>query len=106
NSLVFLAVDQARLQDLDEAGRRYLAWESILLEQGTLDLSPHQVKQAENQKVSADGVVDSQIPEAYQWLIVPVQASPQAAIEWHSFRLTSQGPVAERASKHLRDDAM
>jgi predicted AAA+ superfamily ATPase len=106
NSLVFLAVDQARLQDLDEAVRRYLAWESILLEQGTLDLSPHQVKQAENQKGSADGVVNSRIPEAYQWLLVPVQASPQAAIEWHSFRLAGQGPLAERASKKLRNDAL
>ena len=106
NSLVFLAVDHARLQDLDEAVRRYLAWESILLEQGTLDLSPHQVKQAENQKESADGVVDSRIPEAYQWLLVPVQSSPQAAVEWQSFRLSGQGPLAERASKKLRNDAL
>src|ERR1019366_5117557 len=106
NSLVFLAVDQARLQDLDEAVRRYLAWESILLEQGTLDLTPHQVKQAETQQKSADGVVDSRIPEAYQWLLVPVQATPQAGIEWHSFRLTGQGPLAERASKKLRNDAL
>jgi predicted AAA+ superfamily ATPase len=106
NSLVFLAVDQARLQDLDEAVRRYLAWDSILLEQGTLDLSPHQVKQAENQKDSADGVVESRIPEAYQWLLVPVQHSPQAAIEWQSFRLSGQGFLAERASKKLKNDAL
>ena len=33
--------------DLDEAVRRYLAWESILTEKDTLDLSPHQVKQAD-----------------------------------------------------------
>lgn len=77
-----------------------------MLDQGTLDLSPHQVKQAENQKDSADGVVDSRIPEAYQWLLVPVQQSPQAAVEWHSFRLTGQGPLAERASKKLRNDAL
>ena len=30
NTLVFLAADKTRLQDLDEAVRRYLAWESIL----------------------------------------------------------------------------
>jgi len=30
NTLIFLAIDQVRLQDLDEAVRRYLAWESIL----------------------------------------------------------------------------
>ena len=34
NTLVFLAVDKTRLQDLDEAVRRYLAWESILDEAG------------------------------------------------------------------------
>ena len=50
NALVFLAVDKTRLQDLDEAVRRYLAWESILNEKDTLDLSPHQVKQAETQR--------------------------------------------------------
>ena len=31
NALVFLAVDRTRLQDLDEAVRRYLAWDSILV---------------------------------------------------------------------------
>ena len=46
NTLVFLAPDQSRLQDMDEAVRRHLAWESILAEQEILDLSPHQVKQA------------------------------------------------------------
>ena len=30
NALVFLAADKTRLQDLDEAVRTYLAWESIL----------------------------------------------------------------------------
>ena len=50
NSLVFLAVDKTRLQDLDEAVRRYLAWESILDEKDKLNLSPHQVKQAEQQR--------------------------------------------------------
>jgi hypothetical protein len=60
--LVFLTVDQARLQDLDEAARCFLAWQSILLEKDTLDLSPNQVKQAENQKTAADSVVTSRIP--------------------------------------------
>ncbi len=53
NTLVFLAADKTRLQDLDEAVRRYLAWESILGEREQLDLSPHQVKQAETQKEAA-----------------------------------------------------
>ncbi|MBI4517435.1 MAG: ATP-binding protein [Deltaproteobacteria bacterium] len=106
NTLVFLAVDQTRLQDLDEAVRRYLAWDSILAEQEKLDLSPHQVKQAETQKTSADGAVTARLPEAYQWLLVPVQGSPQAAVEWQSFRLSGQDALALRASKKLRTDEL
>ena len=106
NALVFLAVDKTRLQDLDEAVRRYLAWESILTEKDTLDLSPHQVKQAETQRGSADGAVTARIPEAYQWLLVPVQSSPQAAVEWQAVRLSGQDALAVRASKKLRSDEL
>jgi hypothetical protein len=38
NTLAFLAQDKMRLQDLDEAARRFLAWESILAEKEALDL--------------------------------------------------------------------
>lgn len=106
NSLVFLAADKTRLQDLDEAIRRYLAWASILIEKESLDLSPYQVRQAETQRASADAAVTAQLPETFQWLLVPVQTSPQAAIEWQSFRLTGQEPLAMRASKKLRTDEM
>jgi predicted AAA+ superfamily ATPase len=102
NALAFLAIDQSRLQDLDEAVRRYLAWESIVGEKETLDLSPHQVKQAENQKASADSAVTARLPEAYQWLLVPVQGSPQSEVEWQAFRLSGQDGLAVRASKELR----
>lgn len=104
NTLVFLAVDQARLQDLEEAARRFLAWDGILAEKETLNLDPHQVKQAETQHKSADGAVTARIPEAYQWLLVPIQSSPQASIEWQSFRLSGQDALAARVSKKLRND--
>jgi predicted AAA+ superfamily ATPase len=106
NTLVFLAVDKTRLQDLDEAVRRYLAWESIVAEQKTLDLSPHQVKQAETQQAAADDVVDARLPEAYQWLLVPTQGNPQASVEWQAFRLSGQDALAVRASKKLKNDEL
>jgi hypothetical protein len=106
NTLVFLAVDKTRLQDLDEAARRYLAWESILAEKDTLNLDPHQVKQAETQKIAADSAVTGRIPEAYQWLLVPVQETPQSAIGWQAFRLTGSDTLAVRASKKLRNDEL
>src|SRR5271165_2450674 len=106
NTLVFLAVDHTRLQDLDEAVRRYLAWESILAEQKELDLTAHQVKQAEGQRDSADGAVTARLPEAYQWLLVPAQNTPQAKIEWQAFRLSGQDALAVRVSKKLKNDEL
>ena len=106
NTLVFLAADKTRLQDLDQAVRQYLAWESILGEREQLDLSPHQVKQAEIQKEAASGAVTARIPETYQWLLVPVQDRPDASMEWQAFRLSGQHPLAARASKRLKSDEL
>ena len=106
NSLVFLAVDKTRLQDLDEAVRRYLAWESILGEREPLDLSPYQVKQAEIQKEAASSAVTARLPEAYQWLLVPGQSRPDAPIEWLAMRLSGQDSLAARASKKLKGDEL
>jgi predicted AAA+ superfamily ATPase len=106
NALAFLAVDQARLQDLDEALRRYLAWASIVGQKETLDLSPHQLRQAETQRVSANSTVTSRLPEAYQWLLVPVQDKPTDSINMEAFRLSGQEPLAVRASKKLRGDEL
>ena len=65
NTLVFLAADKVRLQDLDEALRRFLAWESVVAEKDTLNLDPHQVRQAETQQQAADGAVTARLAEAY-----------------------------------------
>ncbi|MBO0720791.1 MAG: DUF499 domain-containing protein [Blastocatellia bacterium] len=103
NALAFLAVDKSRLQDLDEAVRRYLAWEYII-QQKVDNLSPHQARQAEQQKRSADDAVTARIPEAYQWLLVPAQSTPKSEVEWQSYRLTGDDPLAVRASKKLKSD--
>ncbi|HSA33786.1 MAG TPA: Swt1 family HEPN domain-containing protein [bacterium] len=106
NTLVFLAADKTRMQDLDEALRRYLAWESILQEKETLNLNPHQTKQAEMQKQTADTTVTARLPEVYQWLLVPVQKDPQTPMEWQTIRLTSGDPIAVRASKKLCNEEL
>ena len=103
NTLVFLAADKTRLQDLDEAARKYLAWETILAEKLALNLDPQQVKQADNQKAAADSAVTARLPETYQWLLVPGQSlSPQAPVTWEASRLSGQDALAVRASKKLR----
>ena len=107
NTLVFLAADRVRLQDLDEALRRYLAWESILREKDEHNLDPHQVRQAETQHASADGAATARLPEAYCWLLAPVQKEPSADVEWQATRLSNSDPLAVRAGARLRrDDAV
>ncbi len=101
NTLVFLAPDKVRLQDLDEATRKYLAWESILAEKESLDLSPFQVRNAETQKTAADSAVTARLPETYQWLLVPIQNGPQGAIEWQASRLSGSDSLAVRASRKI-----
>lgn len=106
NTLVFLAVDRMRLQDLDESVRRYLAWKSVIEEIDALGLSPHQVKQAEQQRDNAHALVKSRIPEAYQWLLVPTQPKLQQPRGWEKFRLTGEEPLAVRAAKKLRKEEL
>ena len=106
NTLVFLAADKTRLDELDEAVRRYLAWDYILSKSEELNLTAQQSKQAQEQKQAADSVINARIPETYQWLLVPVQSDPQAAVEWKAIRLTGQEPLAVRASKKLRNEEL
>jgi predicted AAA+ superfamily ATPase len=106
NTLVFLAADKTRLQDLDEAARKVLAWDSILAEKEQLDLSPFQVTQAQTQRAAADGAVTARLPETYQWLLVPVQATPNVAVTWEALRLSGTDALAARASKKLRTDEL
>lgn len=106
NTLVFLAADKTRLQDLDEAARKVLAWNSILAEKDQLNLNPYQVTQAETQKTAAESAVTARLPETYQWLLVPVQATPQAAVTWEALRLSGNDALAVRASKKLRTDEL
>ncbi len=101
NTLVFLAADKVRYQDLDEALRKSLAWRSILAEKESLNLDPHQVRQAEMQKQAAESTVSARLPEVYQWLLVPGQASPQAPVTWEALRLSGADPLAPRAAKRL-----
>jgi hypothetical protein len=104
NSLVFLAADKSRVQDIEEAICKFLAWESILKESEELNLTQHQITQAKTQRQAADGVVHARLPEMYQWLIVPTQENPQAQITWQALKLSGADALADRASKKLKPD--
>ena len=87
-----------------QLGPRCHVSHSILDEKETLNLDPHQVRQAETQKQSADGAVTAQLPETYQWLLVPEQGNPQAPVTWQAMRLSGGDELARRASKKLKSE--
>jgi hypothetical protein len=101
NSLVFLAVDQNRLTDLENAIRQFMAWESITRECDALNLDPFQANQAKTQCQRANDTVNIRIPEAYQWLIVPQQPEPKGDMQWEEKRLQGQDALAVQAAKKL-----
>lgn len=102
NALVFLAADATRLQELDEAVRRFLAWESIVAESDQLNLAPQQVRQAETRRDTAAAEAAARIPETYRWLLVPTQNTPQDPVTWDALNVTGTEPLAVRAARKLK----
>ncbi|MDI3340921.1 MAG: Swt1 family HEPN domain-containing protein [Sphaerobacter sp.] len=104
NALVFLAPDKARLAELEEAVRLYLAWKSIEEEQEALNLDAFQRNQARSKRADADQTVARRIPEAYSWLLVPVQPSPTGPVDWDEIKIQGEDRLAVKASRKLRTE--
>src|SRR5205807_8985979 len=77
NTLVFLAADRNRLEDLRQGVRQYLAWDSINQESETLNLDAYQRSQARTKRDEANKSVDARIPETHTSLIAPEQSDPR-----------------------------
>ena len=105
NALVFMAPDEARLSELNEAAAWHLAWTSIVEEKDALDLSPFNERQAVTKRRSANDTVDQRLRETYVWLLVPRQENPQdPAVTWDESRLQGADALAERAGRKLERD--
>ncbi len=106
NTLVFLAADRSRLEDLKQGVRQYLAWKSIYDDRETLNLDPFQQKQAETKLGGARETVEKRIPETYFWLLVPNQDDPRAGMHWDDLRLSPQERLSIAAARKLKQDEM
>lgn len=106
NTLVFLVPDSRRLAELNESIAKYLAWKTIVTDKDILNLTPHQVRQAETQLNSANLSVLAKLPETYLWLLVPSQRSSNEMINWQSIKLSSQDQLAIRVCKKLKTDEL
>ncbi len=107
NTLVFLAADKVRLQDLDEAVRRYLAWESILDGEGGAQPRPASGAAGRDPEAGrgrrGDGAAARDVPVA-----AGAGAGEPAGADRRGRRsgLSGGDALAVRASKKLRSDEL
>lgn len=106
NTLMFLVADSARLKELRDAVRQYLAWKTICAEKETLNLDPFQSRQAETRCKGTTDTVTARIPETYQWLLVPTQPDPKGSMEWNEIRQQGADSLALRASKKAKNEEL
>jgi hypothetical protein len=104
NMLVFLAPDKARLDELRQGVREYLAWKSIELEKETLNLDAFQSRQAETKRTQFDDVVVQRIGETFTWVLVPSQSATDPTVTWEETRVSGPDPLAARVAKKLRSE--
>jgi predicted AAA+ superfamily ATPase len=110
NSLVFLVPERARLEELEQAVRLFLAWDSILKDaegdRPSLNLDNFQRGQATAQRKAAEQTVTSRITETFNIVLAPTQERPDAPVTWTSARVTGGDPLAARAAKKLKSDEL
>jgi predicted AAA+ superfamily ATPase len=102
NMVVFLASDKARLDDLRQSVRDYLAWKSIDEEKETLNLDNFQRRQAETKRAEFDEAVTHRIGETFVWVLVPSQPPADPTVTWDESRVSGPDALAFRVSKKLR----
>lgn len=101
NLLVYLAASGPRLDELRTATRQYLAWKSVVEDAETLNLSPHQQKQANTKLNETDNTVTSRIGETFVHVLTPKQTPGTADIEWQVTKPSGAGSLAERVGRKL-----
>ncbi len=105
NMLVYLAADEARLEELDTATRDYLGWKHVLDNEADLDLTQNQKKQAAQRQAQADQTVTARLLQTFTWALVPAQPEPSAPFLLRETKVEGQSDsLAERVSRRLGND--
>ncbi|MDN4474639.1 Swt1 family HEPN domain-containing protein [Demequina sp. SYSU T00192] len=105
NMLVYLAADEARLDELEAATRDYLGWTHVLANEVELDLTQNQRNQAAQRQRQADETVGARLRQTYVWALVPTQPDPSAPFVIRETKVEGQSEsLAERASRRLGND--
>ena len=103
--MIFLVADRTRIEELKQATRLFLAWNSIEKERDLLNLDAFQGNQAKDKRNEAEKHIRALIPETYCWLLVPEQPDPRRPDSIGEYKLQAQtGSRAVHASSLLRTE--
>lgn len=106
NSLVFLAPDVQRLEELMSAAASFLAWQSVLADEESLNLDAFQRRQAQTKERDGNEAIELRIKETWVHSLVPVQTSPTAEVSWDEIRISGTDTLAKRTGNKLRQDEL
>jgi len=108
NTLIFLAPDEANIENLFHALADRRAWQHILDNELELNLTVAQKNLAIGKVAEATQAVASRIPETWCHLLIPYQSQPgPGGALWDEKKLTSgRGSLAERASERSVQEDM
>jgi predicted AAA+ superfamily ATPase len=107
NMVVFLAPDERRMEELDEAVRDLLAWRHICERVTELNLAPQQAAMAQRRCDDADDTVKRRIAETYIWVLVPDQPDPAGPVTLRALRAESaRDGLGPRVSARLRQEGL
>lgn len=100
NTLLFLAPDKAKIDNLARNTAQYLAWRAIVDDKDALNLDVFQGNQATTKLKQSNQDVDTILRETYQWLLIPNQPESQGSIEWKETRLQgADSPILQASRK-------
>lgn len=105
NTVVYLAADEARLEELNAATRDYLGWKHVLDNEADLDLTQNQKNQAAQRRDQADQTVTARLLQTFTWALVPTQPDPGSPYLVRETKVEGQSEsLADRVSRRLGND--
>lgn len=106
NTLVFLAADEQRMVELEDAVRIWLAWQSICDDREVLNLDPFQFRQSETEFSEAEATVEQRIPETFRWVLVPRQEVGDKESSIEIIRVQPSNGLAYSICTRLKRDGL
>ena len=109
NTLIFLAADRTRIEELKQATRLFMAWDPSKKSAKRSTWMPCNGIRPKTRRKDAEERILALTPETYSWLLVPEQSNPRSPDYISEYKLQPQkvpGLLATNASKLLHTEEL